>query len=269
MILKSYGVSATEPAEGSATLEELARNGFSVLHNAVAPDTVQAMIRALDRLLEAQTARSGGEPGLVEIGDAGQARALLEEEPIFLELLRIPALDAVVEAVLGPAALVMQQNGIVMPPSAAEHRQQAWHRDLPYQEWTATKPIALGSLAVLDDFSPISGGTRFLPGSHRHDRFPSAGYVERWAFQPNVPAGSIVVFDAMVFHAGGINRGTGPRRAVNTLFGIPLLAQQVAFTPKPGMDAKMRLRLGLDYRPAPSADAWRETRRRRLRETKA
>ncbi|MEI7479409.1 MAG: WYL domain-containing protein, partial [Actinomycetes bacterium] len=89
---------------GEATLEELARNGFSVLHNAVAPDTVQAMIRALDRLLEAQTARSGGEPGLVEIGDAGQARALLEEEPIFLELLRIPALDAVVEAVLGPAA---------------------------------------------------------------------------------------------------------------------------------------------------------------------
>jgi ectoine hydroxylase-related dioxygenase (phytanoyl-CoA dioxygenase family) len=77
-------------------------------------------------------------------------------------------------------------------------------------------------------------------------------------------AGSVVVFDAMCFHSGGVNRGQAPRRAVNTLFGIPLLAQQVAFTPKPGMDAKLRRRLGLDYQPQPSTDAWRTARHRRL-----
>ncbi|MBX9701990.1 MAG: hypothetical protein K2X74_21325, partial [Acetobacteraceae bacterium] len=60
------------------------------------------------------------------------------------------------------------------------------------------------------------------------------------------------------------NRGAAPRRAVNTLFGVPLLAQQVAFADRPGIDPLLRRRLGLDYRAAPGADAWREARAARL-----
>jgi ectoine hydroxylase-related dioxygenase (phytanoyl-CoA dioxygenase family) len=265
MTLKGYGIGKIVAAsDGALALEEIARNGFTVLADAIPPDNLPPLRNALDRLLTVQTSRFGGAERLAEIGDAGQARALLEEEPIFLELLCLPALDAIVETLLGPAALVMQQNGIAMPPMSAIHHQQSWHRDLPYQEWTATKPIALGSLSVLDDFTPESGGTRFLPGSHLHAHFPSADYVTRWAVQPSVAAGSVIVFDAMLFHAGGVNHGTGPRRAVNTLFGIPLLAQQVIFTPKPGMDTKLRRRLGLDYQPKSSVDAWRIARYARM-----
>jgi len=264
MTIKTYGV--TSPTADGATLaqEELARNGFAVLRGALSLSVVAAMREALDRLLTVQTARFGGEERLSEIGDAWLVRAPLQEEPIFLELLRLPALDVIVEATLGPAALVMQQNGIILPPMAATHHQQSWHRDLPYQEFTSSKPIALGSLAVLDSFTADSGGTRFLPGSHRHESFPSEDYVARWAYQPEAAAGDVVVFDAMVFHAGGVNSGQFPRRAVNTLFGIPLLAQQVALTAKPDMDPKMRRRLGLDYQPAAGADAWRAARHARL-----
>lgn len=270
MSLKSYG--ATETAASgddplALALEELSRNGFTVLERVVPATPLTAMRAALDRLLAAQTDRFGGPARLSAIGDAGQARALLEEEPIFLDLLRLPRLDAIIDALLGSAALVMQQNGIVMPPAAGEHRQQSWHRDLPYQSWVASKPLAVGALAALDDFTAESGATRFLPGSHRHETLPSAAYAARWAHQAVAPAGSVVVFDAMCFHAGGVNRGRCPRRAVNTLFGIPLLAQQVAFTPKPGMDARLRRRLGLDYQPAPSADAWRAARHTRLHGT--
>lgn len=261
MSLQSYGA-ATAPA-GDLAMEELARNGFTVLRDAIAPGPLAEMGRAVDALLAAQTARFGP-ARLAAIGDAGQARALLEEAPVFLELLNLPALDALVEALLGPAALVMQQNGIVMPPQGEAHHQQSWHRDLPYQAWVASRPIALGALAVLDDFTAQSGATWFLPGSHLHPQLPSEAYVQAWAHQALAPAGSVVVFDAMCFHAGGVNRGAAPRRAVNTLFGIPLLAQQVAFTPKPGMDARLRRRLGLDYQPQPSADAWRAARHRRL-----
>lgn len=270
--MKSYGITAAEapaedPAEDPALalgLEELARNGFTVLPAALPPATTAALGAALDRVLADQTARLGGEAALAAIGDAGQARALLEEDDIFLDILRTPALTALVEAVLGPAALVMQQNGIVMPPDAAEHHQQSWHRDLPYQSWVSTKPIALGALAVLDDFDATSGSTLFLPGSHRHEAFPSRAYVDRWAMPAHAPAGAIVVFDAMCFHRGGVNRGTRPRRAINTLHGIPLLAQQVAFRDRPGMEPALRRRLGLDYQPAPSADEWRARRATRL-----
>ncbi len=266
--MQSYGITPTPggPADPALALalEELARIGFTILPDALPPASVAAMAAALDRVLADQSARFGGEAALAAIGDAGQARALPEEDDIFLDILRAPALTAVVEAVLGPAALVMQQNGIVMPPGGAGHHQQAWHRDLPYQAWVSTKPIALGALAVLDDFDVTSGSTLFLPGSHRHETFPSPAFAERWAVPAHAPAGAILVFDAMCFHRGGVNRGTRPRRAINTLHGIPLLAQQVAFRDRPGLDPALRRRLGLDYQPAATADEWRARRAARL-----
>jgi ectoine hydroxylase-related dioxygenase (phytanoyl-CoA dioxygenase family) len=266
--MKAYGITeaaaeAADPALALA-LEELARNGFTILADALPGATVATMRDALDRAVANQAARFGGTERLAAIGEAGQARALLEEEPVFLDILRVGALDAIVSALLGPAALVMQQNGIVMPPEGAEHHQQSWHRDLPYQAWVASKPIALGALTVLDDFTAESGATLFLPGSQRHADFPSAGFASRWAVPAFAPAGAIVVFDAMCFHRGGVNRGRAPRRAVNTLYGVPLLAQQVLFTPKPGLEPALARRLGLDYQAAPDVDAWREKRAARL-----
>jgi ectoine hydroxylase-related dioxygenase (phytanoyl-CoA dioxygenase family) len=263
--MRSYGVTETAreaPADPvlALALEELTRNGFTRLLDALSPSLVEGLRAALDRVLAEQTTRFGGEAALAAIGDAGQARALLEEDDIFLEIPRAPMLDAVVETILGSAALVMQQNGIVIPPGSAEHHQQSWHRDLPYQSWVATKPIALGALAVLDDFDAVSGATLFLPGSHKHETFPSQAYVDLWATPAYAPAGSIVVFDAMCFHRGGVNRGDRPRRAINTLHGVPLLAQQIAFRDRPGLDPKLRRRLGLDYQPAASADEWRARR---------
>jgi ectoine hydroxylase-related dioxygenase (phytanoyl-CoA dioxygenase family) len=266
--MKSYGVTearADDPDKDLAlALEELSRNGFCLLQAAL-PLAKVAMLRdALDRVVAAQTARFGGEAALIAIGEANLARALLEEDEAFLDILRSPLLDALVEAVLGPAALVMQQNGIVMPPGGGEHHQQSWHRDLPYQSWVSTKSLALGALSVLDDFTPESGSTLFLPGSHRHEGFPSEAYIARWATPVHAAAGAIVVFDAMCFHRGGVNHGSTPRRAVNTLFGVPLLAQQIAFTDKPGLDARLRRRLGIAYQPASSTDAWRTRRAERL-----
>lgn len=266
--MKAYGI--TEAAPGAAdpalslALEELARNGFTVLAEALPGASVAAMRDALDRAVATQTARFGGEERLAAIGESGQARALLEEEPVFLDILRCARLDAVVTALLGPAAVVMQQNGIVMPAGGAEHHQQSWHRDLPYQAWVSTKPIALGALTVLDDFTAESGATLFLPGSQAHADFPSAAFAARWAAPAYAPAGSIVVFDAMCFHRGGVNRGHAVRRAVNTLYGVPLLAQQVVFTPKPGLEPALARRLGIEYQASPSVDAWRERRAARL-----
>jgi len=266
--VKAYGITGAAPEAADPALalavEELARNGFTILANVLSPPQVTAMREALDRAVAAQTARFGGEARLAAIGESGQARALLEEEPVFLDILRSTQLDAVVTALLGTAALVMQQNGIVMPPEGAEHHQQSWHRDLPYQAWVCTKPIALGALTVLDDFTAESGATLFLPGSQAHADFPSTAFAARWAMPAYAPAGAIVVFDAMCFHRGGVNRGHAARRAVNTLYGVPLLAQQVVFTPKPDLEPALARRLGLEYQASVSVDAWRERRAARL-----
>jgi ectoine hydroxylase-related dioxygenase (phytanoyl-CoA dioxygenase family) len=263
----TYGVTtdtASPSGDDSLALEEIERVGFTTLANVVSLPLLVRMRDSLDRILMTQTTNFGGEADMASIGDKGTARALLEADPVFLDLLGLPQLEALVETLLGPAALVMQQNGIVMPGGGGDHVQQSWHRDLPYQSWVATKPLAMGALLALDAFTPDNGATMFIPGSHRHSTFPSSSFVDRWQTPALAGAGSIIVFDAMVFHRGGVNRSPQPRRAVNTLFGIPLLGQQITFTAKPGMDAKKRRRLGLDYAPAESADAWRNRRRARL-----
>jgi ectoine hydroxylase-related dioxygenase (phytanoyl-CoA dioxygenase family) len=267
--IRTYGVTSTAPIQGSLglPLEELSRVGYTVLEEILPQALVVAMKTALDRILADQTARFGAARMQV-IGDANIARALLEEDAVFLEILRLPVLDEIVETLLSPAALVMQQNGIVIPGGGASHVQQSWHRDLPYQSWVATKPLSLGALLALDDFTAQSGATLFLPGSHRDAAFPSEDFVARWATPVFAPSGSVIVFDSMVFHRGGVNLGALPRRAVNTIFAVPILAQQVTFTAKSDIDGKLQRRLGLDYKPAASADAWREQRAARRSKAK-
>ena len=263
----SYGVTnATDAAADAAValaLEELDRLGFTIVADAVAADLLAGMRDALDRVLRAQTERFG-ETELGQIGDSGTARALIDEDDVFLALLCLPRLDPIIEALLGPAAIVMQQNGIVIPGNALEHGQQSWHRDLPYQSWVASRPLALSALLAIDDFTEANGATLLLPGSHRHAEFPSGGFIERRQQPALMAAGSIVLFDAMLYHRGGVNRSASPRRAVNTVFSVPLLAQQIAFRARPDLDARLRRRLGSDYVPAASADEWRRRRLARL-----
>jgi ectoine hydroxylase-related dioxygenase (phytanoyl-CoA dioxygenase family) len=232
--IRTYGVTPTARIEGDSglALEELSRIGYTLLQEIVPPALVVTMRTALDRILADQTMRFTV-ARMQAVGDANVARALLEEDPVFLEILRLPTLDAIVETLLSPASLVTQQNGIVIPGRGATHVQQSWHRDLPYQSWVATKPLSLGALLALDDFTAQSGATLFLPGSHRDVAFPSEDFVARWATPVFAPAGSVIVFDSMIFHRGGINLGEHPRRAVNTMFAVPILAQQVSFTPNP------------------------------------
>lgn len=267
----SYGVVRPEMSEEHApewlsdALESLDRMGFAVLADQVRPPLLDELRACLDKLLVAQATRFGGEHALEAIGETGQVRAPCNEEPLFWELATLPAVDRVIERLLGPAAVVLQQNGVVMPPIGRGHQQQRWHRDLPYQRWVSTAPLAIGCLCALDAFSAETGGTAFLPASHRFPEFPSDAFIERWHHVIVAPAGSVVLFDAMTFHRGSLNRSDAPRRAVNTLFGVPLLAQQVTLTPPETASELVKRRSGLAYRPADSADDYRARRVQRVK----
>ena len=46
----------------------------------------------------------------------------------------------------------------------------------------------------------------------------------------SAPAGSFLVLDAMSFHCGGVNLSERPRRAVNHVYAIPHIRQQIGFS---------------------------------------
>jgi len=96
--------------------------------------------------------------------------------------------------------------------------QQALHGD-----WLPRVPgepfHALTAIWMLDDFTVANGATRLVPGSHRIPRplpmamrDPAARHPEQRVVEAE--AGSVLVFNAHLWHSGRQNRSEGPRRAL-------------------------------------------------------
>jgi ectoine hydroxylase-related dioxygenase (phytanoyl-CoA dioxygenase family) len=259
--IDSYGVVETERTADDIDLriEELTRVGYTVLDAELDASELDDLRAKLALVYERQAAALEA-AALDASDDADVARCLLAYEERFLALATNPALLAFCERLFGESFVLLQQNGVVNRPSRA-HYQLRWHRDLPFQHWVATKPIAIAALLCLDEFNATTGGTYVLPGSHAHEGFPSEPFVRRHQEVMTAPAGTFVVMDAMVFHRAGKNSSSEPRRGINHVIGLPFLAQQIDI---PRMldgehadDPFLSRYLGYRWGPAASVEAWR------------
>src|SRR6266508_1717597 len=170
----TYGVTETALAtdEVGQAVEEIERDGYTVLDTERSKDMLQEMRDRLDRIYAQQVEEIGGEECLAAINDANIIRCPLAYDRKFIDLAVHPKVILVAQRLLGEQFVLVMQNGVANPPGQT-HYQSRWHRDLNYQHWTASRPIAIHALFCLDPFSAITGGTHMLPGSHLFERFPS------------------------------------------------------------------------------------------------
>ena len=271
-----YGA-APPPERGSeaSRVAELVRlRGFAELPRLLSAERVDELCARLDAVYEVQQAELGREV-LASIGELDVARCLLAYDPAFLELARHPRVLAVARALVGDYLVLHLQNGVIVHPQRSHH-QGAWHRDLPYQEFVSSRPLAVNVLVCLADFRPETGGTAFLPFSHREERLPSGATMEALAVQPEIPAGSAIVFDSMLFHRAGSNASDRVRRGVNQVFTTGILRQQIdipGWLPRQNSelhqqairDPELTVLLGYDARSAPGVREFRERRIQRAR----
>lgn len=260
----NYGVLERE-ASGDAMAEHAERirlAGYSVIAGGFSAADVDDIGRRLELVLAAQVGEFGADR-LAAIGDTATVRAPLVYDDTFLQLAAHEAVLAVVRRLLGDYVVVMQQNGVINPPRQP-HTQVAYHRDLPYQHFTSSRPLAVSALFCIDPFTIETGATTMIPGSHRVEGFPSDAVARALDVSVEAPAGSFIVFDSMLFHRAGVNRSGRPRRAVNQVFTIPLIAQQISLPAALGgrhrEDPALARLLGYDAAPAASVQAWRERR---------
>ena len=225
----SYGVLQrvqAVTAEDEA-VEQLNNAGYAVIDGGYSPVEMEALAQEFDAIRTAYIERHG-EALLTRLGELHTVRSLLAQGgKTFRQLALNQNLIALIKRMIQGRFVLNQQNGIVNPPRQ-KYGQSAWHRDLPYQHFVSTRPLAINALFCVDPFSEKNGATFVLPGSHRNEAFPSAAYVQKNAVQIEAPAGSFIVIDCMAFHAGGFNQTGMPRRAVNHLFNIPYFKQQIA-----------------------------------------
>jgi ectoine hydroxylase-related dioxygenase (phytanoyl-CoA dioxygenase family) len=232
----------------------------------VEADALEEIRRRLDRVYQLQVEESGL-PALQRIQEEDLARCPLAYDPFFLDLALHPAVLEPVRALLGQPPLLHLQNGIINRPGTTHH-QAAWHRDLPYQDFVSSVPLAVSALLCVDPFSAAAGGTLLLPFSHRLDHLPSEEYLGRHAVAVEADAGTVVLFDAMTYHRAGANRATYIRRAINHVYTIPLIKQQISLPAAlglaPPVEESLRAVLGYGSESAESPLSWRRRRQARL-----
>src|SRR5687768_10718255 len=193
------------PDEIAPHLAAIRDVGYSVVTDILTSAQAADISVRLDALLERQAEEFGGASRLAAIGDSLTVRCPLAYDEQFLRLATDQRLLALCRAIIGDYIVLMQQNGIVNPSGGA-HTQQHYHRDLPYQQFVSTRPLAISVLCCIDPFQPETGATMVIPGSHRIEQPPSADVSASLEVAVSAPSGSCIVFDSMIVHRAGANR---------------------------------------------------------------
>lgn len=207
-------------------VEDLSVRGYSIVGNVLSNTECRTWADRLDELNRRQI-ETFGLARLEQLNEGGTIRGMFYDDPEFLTLVRHPATWPIVERILGPTAILHLQNGIIVEP-AREHHQAAFHRDFA-KDFLSDRVLSLNVMFAIDDFRADTGGTRWVPHTHRVSGFPSLRYLEANAEQVEVPAGSVVVFDSLLIHCAGTNLGSSPRRGINHQYTRPFIKQQMDY----------------------------------------
>ncbi len=242
--------------------EEIAVRGFTVIPNLFLPAELVEWRKKIDSVYSKQEIEVGRD-FLIAIQDLDVCRALLLYDFEFMRLATHPLVLAVVKQFLGDWFILNLQNAIINRPNQTHH-QSSWHRDLPYQNWVISRPLAINALLAIDDFSEVTGGTHVVPFTHKTEVLPSDAYIVANHVVASTPAGSAIVFDSMLFHRAGANKSQLIRRGVNHLYTIPIIKQQYDFPralgERPGIDPTIARLLGYTSQVPIDDRAWREAR---------
>ena len=96
------------------------------------------------------------------------------------------------------------------------------------------------------------------------EAFPSSEVAAQLDTAVTAEPGLFIVFDSMLFHRAGANVSDRPRRAVNQVFSVPIIAQQVSLPDAldgcHADDPHLARLLGYEVAPPRSVLAWRERR---------
>ena len=265
----SYGTGAAagDPAKADSRLAELRHFGFCILPAVLGPEELAEARGRLDAVYAAQE-KALGAGFLREIGELNLARLPLAYDVLFAGLSVSPAVLGLVKALLGDFVILHLQNGILNMPNA-RHSQAAWHRDLPYQNWVISEPLSVNAMFCLDPITVETGCTHVLPHSHHLARFPDPDFVERHAVPVVAEAGSVCLFDSMLFHRAGANTSANVRRGINQQYTVPLLKQQIdlprALGGRHSADPAYAQLFGYTSQTPASVEEWRRSRHARLK----
>lgn len=211
-------------------VEQVQRDGYTVVRDAIEPALVDAIARDLARIEREENVVPASNifEGLktVRIYNLLARGRIYEQIPVHEGVLPI------VERVLDKGCLVSSLSSIAIDPGEDAQLLHADDQLIPLPK--PHVPIICNTMWAITDFTAQNGATRLVTGSHKRDRSPNLGEdVETVAAE--MRRGSVLVFDGSIWHGGGANRSAARRIGVamnycsgwmrqqeNQQLGIPL-----------------------------------------------
>jgi ectoine hydroxylase-related dioxygenase (phytanoyl-CoA dioxygenase family) len=203
-----------------AHIERVARDGYTIVANAIAPDLIDVLNAALERLERnnavgpAMNAFEGAHT--VRIYNLLTYGAPFDRVPVHDHVL------PVVEGVLDAGCLISSLSSIAIDPGETAQPIHSDDQVIPLEK--PHRPIICNSMWALSDFTEANGATRLVPGSHRK---PSPDYGGAYETIPaEMAKGSVLIWDGALWHGGGANRAGERRTGIAMNYCAGFIRQQ-------------------------------------------
>ncbi len=201
--------------------DQVKEDGYAIIAGFLG-DRLDAVRKNLEPIFSMTTQRDTSRSGRYGGIQAVHVHNLFAKTDAVDELAIDPVLLKIIEGVLGP--LFQMSVATAMCPDPGVDAQGFHQDDGHYPLPRPRPPFIANTLIALDEFHEANGATRLIPGSHRLTEQVSNGAEFICA---EMPAGSLLVFDGALWHAGGGNRTTNQRRrSINFNFNLSWLRQQ-------------------------------------------
>lgn len=246
-------------------LERFDNDGWVLFPNLVDEELIQRLIADLQRAYtiqrEIQIRNGVGE------GTDGTVHHLPAMGGSFLDFLDRGYCAGLLQKFFDGPYVLNTFGGVLNLPSDVAYVGKV-HRDL--RTFSGNLPLMAQLLVMLDDFTEDNGATYFLSGSHRSPDRPSDDVFFASASRALGRAGSIVMFNANLWHAAGVNRTQRTRRALTIVLTKPFMKPQFDYPRALGYDAgesfseTLRQVLGYNARVPATLDEWYQPPPRRM-----
>jgi ectoine hydroxylase-related dioxygenase (phytanoyl-CoA dioxygenase family) len=217
-------MTSADDAELTGHLERMARDGYTIIADALAAAEVRALrdeVWRLERELAIEPATN-----LFEGARTRRIYNLLARGAIYQAIPVHPRVLPIIEGVLDRGCLISSLSSITIEPGEAAQPLHADDQLIPLPKPHVS--IICNTMWALTEFTRGNGATRLVPGSHTADRspLPFGEPAEADAVAAEMPAGSVLVFDGSIWHGGGANRTAERRLGVAMNYCAGWLRQQ-------------------------------------------
>ena len=220
-------VDATNAARVKKAVEDVERQGFAIIQDFLSTQDLDAIREQMAPIFEmtgtrnANDSRGSHRKGYFGV-QAVHVHNLFAKTRAVDDIAIDPLLLLIIEGVLGPSFQMSVATAMCPDPGVDP---QGFHQDDGHYPLPRPRPpFIANTLVALDDFSESNGATRLVPESHR---WTHPVNQEEEFVVAEMPAGSLLVFDGALWHAGGGNSTKDQRRrSINFNFNLSWLRQQ-------------------------------------------